>query len=141
MAQTTHRPHALIIEDELICALDLQAQLTDLGYGSFAFAGAELQALDQARLQRPDLVTVDVGLLDGDGLAAVDAILEFCGPLPVIYVTGNSGALVQRPDSVVLEKPVGAHALAAAVTRAKARPARTRTDGDVRSSTADELPA
>ena len=117
------RPHALIVEDELIVALGLQAQLSDLGYGSFAFASTELQALEQAQLQCPALVTVDVGLLDGNGLDAIDGILALCGPLPVIYVTGDGAALRGHPGAVVVEKPVSDHALALALIKAKAAPA------------------
>lgn len=119
------RPHALIIEDELVIALGLQAQLTELGYGSFAYAGAELQALEQARLQCPDLVTVDVGLLDGNGIDAVEAVLALCGPLPVIYITGDGAALRNHPEAVVVEKPVSDHALAMALIKAKAAFARS----------------
>lgn len=122
----TDRPHALIIEDELVIALGLQAQLSALGYGSFAFAGAELQALEQARLRRPALVTVDVGLLDGNGLDAIDGVLTLCGPLPVIYITGDGAAVSDWPDAVLVEKPVSDHGLAMALIRAKAAPARRR---------------
>lgn len=124
MTAATERPHALIIEDELIIAMGLQAQLSDLGYGSFSFAGAELQAYEQAKLKCPDLVTVDVGLLDGSGLDAIEAILQTCGPLPVIYVTGDRAAVRNRPSGVVIEKPVGDSALAKAVAEARARPQR-----------------
>ena len=124
MTAETERPHALIIEDEIIIAMGLQAQLTDLGYGSFAFAGAERQAYEQARLKCPDLVTVDVGLLDGSGLDAIEAILQTCGPLPVVYVTGNRDAVRHRPPGVVIEKPIGDAALAKAVALANASPQR-----------------
>lgn len=111
--------HALIVEDELLIALGLQSMLGELGFASFAFAGTARQALEQAELQTPDLVTVDVGLLDGDGYEAVDAIQAARGPVPVIYVTGDSGAGARRPGAVVLEKPVSTHTLAAAMVRAR----------------------
>jgi two-component system, response regulator PdtaR len=121
---TADRRHALIIEDELLIGLGLQAQLSELGYGTFAFAGTELQALEQARLQCPHLVTVDVGLLDGDGVDAIDQVLRMCGPLPVIYVTGDGAGLARRrPEAVMVEKPVSDAALAFALAKAKARPA------------------
>jgi CheY-like chemotaxis protein len=124
---TADRRHALIIEDELLIGLELQAQLSQLGYGSFAFAGAEQQAVEQAALRCPHLVTVDVTLLDGDGVDAIDEVLRLCGPLPVIYVTGDGESLMRRrPDAVVVEKPVSDAALAFALTRAKAQPARPR---------------
>jgi CheY-like chemotaxis protein len=113
--------HALIVEDELLIALGLQSMLGELGFDSFAFAGTARQALEQACIQMPDLITVDVGLLDGDGFEAVDAIEAACGPVPAIYVTGDSEASLRRPDAVVLEKPVATHNLAFALTRARAQ--------------------
>ena len=120
--------HALIVEDELIVALGLQSMLVELGFGSFAFASTARQALEQAQLQTPDLITVDVGLLDGDGFQAVDAIQAACGPVVAIYVTGDSAASSRRPEAVVLEKPVSTHTLAAALSRARARAGRAVSD-------------
>src|ERR1700761_2841477 len=99
--------HALIIEDEIISGVGMQLLLSDLGFESFAFAGAQAQALEQALLKRPDLVTVDVGLLDGDGLAAAREIHRTIGPTPTIYVTGYPHALAEHPHAVVVEKPFG----------------------------------
>ncbi len=123
MADLHQRPHALIVEDELIIALGLQAQLSDLGFKSFSFASAVRQAVEQAELVCPDLVTVDVGLLDGSGLDAVEAILQVCGPLPVIYITGDRTAAPHGAPVVVLEKPVSDHALSEALRHARQNPA------------------
>ncbi|HTI66963.1 MAG TPA: response regulator [Caulobacteraceae bacterium] len=111
--------HALIVEDELLIGLGLQSMLADLGFSSFAFAGTARQALEQAQLQCPDLVTLDMRLLDGDGFEASDAIQEACGPLPVVYVTGDAAMASKRPGAVVLEKPVTTAALGAALERAR----------------------
>ena len=114
--------HALIVEDELLIGLELQTQLAELGFGSFAFAGTARQAVEQACLQCPDLVTLDMILLDGDGGEAADAIGAACGPVPLIYVTGDAkSATARRPQAVVLEKPVVTAALAAALFRARAQ--------------------
>ena len=112
--------HALIIEDELVVGLDLQAQLSALGYDSFAFAATEGQALEQARLACPDLITADMGLLSGDGAAAVAAILAECGPTPVIYISGDRARLDRLAGQATLEKPVTPHRLAQAVQQAAA---------------------
>ena len=111
--------HALIVEDDLVSGLGVQHLLEDLGYTSFAFAGTGAQAGEQSRLRRPDLLTVDLGLLDGDGLEAWRAVQAACGPVPVVFVTGSPEA-VSAPDAVIVEKPVGAVALARAVERARA---------------------
>ena len=110
--------HALIIEDDMIVGLDLQSQLGALGFSSFAFASTSAQAAEQASLRRPDLATVDVGLLDGDGLAAVRAVEALCGPTPTVFITGDpERALEAHPERVVLSKPFGPAALRLAVQR------------------------
>jgi CheY-like chemotaxis protein len=106
--------HALIIEDELIVGLDLQAQLADLGYDSFAFAATEAQALEQALKTRPDLIIADMGLLAGDGGKAVEAILAEVGPTSVIYISGDRARL-ELLEGLTLEKPITPAQLAEAV--------------------------
>lgn len=131
MADLHQRPHALIVEDELIIALGLQAQLSDLGFRSFSYASAVRQAVEQAELSCPDLVTVDVGLLDGSGLDAAEAILQVCGPLPIIYVTGDRNRAPSGAPALIVEKPVSHHALAEALRHARLAPAQP-IDGGVR---------
>jgi CheY-like chemotaxis protein len=112
--------HALIIEDEIISGVGMQLVLTDLGFDSFAFAGTAHQALEQALLRRPDLITVDVRLLDGDGLDAARGIHDAIGPSPTVYVTGDPRALAHRPEAVVVEKPYGPADMVRAYQRARA---------------------
>ena len=109
--------HVLIIEDEMLIAMHMAHHLTNIGFDSFAFASAQSQALEQARLKRPDLVTVDVSLLDGDGRAAAGALTQELGDLAVIYVTGDPQALADTPGAVVVEKPFGRFELEAACRR------------------------
>ena len=113
--------HALIIEDEMLVGMDMQAMLARMGFSSFAFASTALQAVEQARLRRPDLVTADIGLLDGDGLQACRAVEAECGPLPIIYVTGHDGALAGRPDLTVVAKPFTAADIKAAYAAVSAQ--------------------
>ena len=113
--------HALIIEDDMIVGLDLQAHLAVLGYESFAFASTADQAVEQALLRAPDLATVDVGLMDGDGLAAVRAMEAECGPTPTLFVTGSPERVrAAHPGRVVLAKPFAAATLREAVARVRA---------------------
>ena len=101
--------HALIIEDDLITGLDLQAMLQPLGYSSFAFASTVQQALEQALLQAPDLTTVDLGLLDGDGLDAALAVERVCSAVRTIFITGDpQGVGDVAQGRTVLAKPVTA---------------------------------
>jgi CheY-like chemotaxis protein len=109
--------HVLIVEDEMLVAMDMVHCFSHMGFDSFAFASAEGQALEQARLKRPDLVTIDVRLLDGDGRAAADALERELGDLAVIYVTGDPKALAEMAGAVVVEKPFGRLELEAACRR------------------------
>jgi len=111
--------HALIIEDEIIAGVGMQLVLSDLGFDSFAFAGTANQAVEQALIRRPDLVTVDVRLLDGDGVAAAEQISRTIGPSPTVFVTGDPKALANRPGAVVVEKPYGPADMARAYERAR----------------------
>ena len=116
------RRHALIIEDEMLTGLAMQMTLGEIGFSSFAFASTAQQALEQAGLRRPDLVTADVGLLDGDGVKACEALQRMFGPLPVIYVTGQVERLDGGPNLVVVAKPFTAADICVAYAAVSADP-------------------
>ena len=81
--------HVLIIEDEALIALDLEMLLERHGATSFAFATAQAEAIAVARQRRPDIITSDVGLLEGTGPKAVEIIRIKHGPVPVIFITAT----------------------------------------------------
>ena len=61
----------LIVEDDRIIALDLQRQLTRLGYTVLPPVASAEAALAAVRAHRPGLVLMDVGLSgEQDGLTA-----------------------------------------------------------------------
>ena len=106
------RGHVLIIEDEPVIALELEALLGDLGYASFDFADCPQQALDRARATRPVLITADFRLHTGTGVQAVELISAEMGAIPVIYVTGNPDLLPAHLPGCIIDKPISARALA-----------------------------
>ena len=110
--------HVLIIEDEPVIALELEALLGDLGYASFDFADCPSEALDRARARRPALITADFRLRSGTGVEAVQLIAAELGAIPVIYVTGNTDLLPAQIHIGVVDKPISASALAAACATA-----------------------
>ena len=109
--------HALIIEDEFLVGMDVQAVLKELGFTSFAFASTASQAIEQGCLRRPDLVTADVNLLDGDGVSVIRALREAHGPVAVVFVTGDTAAVDQVADCTVVAKPFVPAALSEACLR------------------------
>lgn len=94
--------HVLIIEDEALVALDLQALLEAHGAKTFAFAETEAEAIEAARARKPDFITSDVALLDGTGPKAVETIIQEVGPVPVVFITGHPCPPLAR----VLNKPL-----------------------------------
>jgi CheY-like chemotaxis protein len=99
--------HVLIIEDELLVALDLQDMLASAGATSFSFASTEDDAVEEARTRKPDVITSDVNLREGKGPAAVAKIQRELGPLPVIFITASPEACqAVEPPASVLAKPV-----------------------------------
>lgn len=81
--------HVLIIEDELLVALDLQLLLADAGATSFAFAATQEEAILEACACRPLVMTSDVRLAEGNGPATVSAIRDALGKIPVLFISGN----------------------------------------------------
>ncbi|MGA0605204.1 response regulator [Phenylobacterium sp. VNQ135] len=106
--------HALIIEDEMLIALEIEQLLRDLGYDSFDWADSPPSALACARHRRPDLITADLRIIGGTGLEAVDAITGELGSLPVVYVTANADMLRGSPGARVVSKPIQPRRLAEA---------------------------
>ncbi len=80
----------LIVEDELIVAMDLRLSVEAMGYDVPAIAFSGHDAILQAESLRPDIILMDIKLKgDMDGISAVEHIQKEMD-VPVIYVTGNS---------------------------------------------------
>ncbi|RRR68713.1 MAG: response regulator [Candidatus Viridilinea halotolerans] len=77
----------LIVEDELLVAMDTKALLSNHGYSVPAVATSGGDAVRQALNLRPDLILMDIRLRgEMDGIAAADQILTHYH-VPVIYLT------------------------------------------------------
>lgn len=113
--------HALIIEDELLIALEVEVLLTEQGFESFDIANSPHAALACALKRLPDLITADYRIEAGTGVEAVAAIEARLGPLPVVFVTANIEQV--REDArgrahTLVDKPISPALLAAACARA-----------------------
>jgi CheY-like chemotaxis protein len=97
--------HALVIEDELLIALDIEQQLKELGFATVDVATSEMEAIEFAHKQCPDLITADVELREGNGISAIRKICARRGQVPVIYITSRLDLLDLVPDSIVIQKP------------------------------------
>ena len=77
----------MIIEDEPIIAMDLEALVESLGHRVTGIARTEKEAIQLAAKKRPGLVLADIQLADGSsGIDAVQNILQNI-TVPVIFIT------------------------------------------------------
>jgi CheY-like chemotaxis protein len=124
----------LVIEDEPIIAMDLEALLTGLGHRIAGNARTHADAVSMARAAKPGLVLADIRLADGSsGLDAVNEILEGI-EVPVIFITAYPDSLLtgRRPEpTFLIAKPFREAMLRAVIsqalffgTNAKTRPRR-----------------
>lgn len=107
--------HVLIIEDEALMAMDLEALLEKEGATSFSFAASQDEAVTEALVRKPDLIISDVALSEGTGPLAVSTILDTFGHVPVIFITGTPDACSPcPPGTLILTKPFNRAAIARA---------------------------
>ncbi len=77
----------LIIEDETLIAMDLEALVEGLGHSIMGVARTKDEALRMVEKQKPGLILADIQLADGSsGLDAVNEILVNW-EVPVIFIT------------------------------------------------------
>jgi DNA-binding response OmpR family regulator len=126
MAQSSppRRPRALIVEDEIMIALDLEDTMLALGFDSCGLAPSERSARSLAMSGQPDVVLMVVCLDGGrEGIETARWLREVCGA-SVIFVTakadeGTLARIHERvPGAPVLSKPVYRKHLAKAVSEA-----------------------
>jgi two-component system sensor histidine kinase/response regulator len=82
----------LIVEDEIIVGLDIQHELTGLGYRVTDIVTSGPEAIQKAAQTRPDLILMDIRLAgEMDGIEAAEEIRQGLS-LPVVYLTAYADA-------------------------------------------------
>jgi len=125
MASTEIAAHlstdVLIIEDEPIIAMDLEALVLGLGHRVTHVARTRREAVAAMADHRPGLVLADIQLADGsNGLDAVKEILAVCS-VPVVFITAYPERLLtgSRPEpTFLITKPFRTEAVKAIITQA-----------------------
>jgi len=111
----------LIIEDEALIALDLEALLENLGHRIVGVARTRTEAATIARSRRPGLILADIQLADGSsGLDAVNDLLNMF-EVPVIFITAYPERFLtgERPEPAFLvSKPYQPATVSALVSQA-----------------------
>jgi DNA-directed RNA polymerase specialized sigma24 family protein len=115
------RTDVLIIEDEPIIAMDLEAMVNDLGHTVLRIARTRGEAVAAIARQRPGLVLADIQLADGSsGLDAVNEILTVCD-VPVVFITAYPERLLtgDRPEpTFLITKPFRTDTVKAVISQA-----------------------
>jgi DNA-directed RNA polymerase specialized sigma24 family protein/CheY-like chemotaxis protein len=111
----------LVIEDEAIIALHIQAIVKSLGHNVVGIARTSNEAVQMARDTSPELILADISLADGSsGIDAVNEILLQVD-VPVIFVTAFPERLLtgERPEpTFLITKPFEPIMLTATIAQA-----------------------
>jgi DNA-binding response OmpR family regulator len=106
----------LVIEDDALIGMLLADLLEGMGHDVVAIAATEDAAVAAAERFRPEFMTVDARLRDGNGVDAVGRI-ERHGAVPHVFISGGLSDLA-RPGAIVLQKPFVEQELVRAMHRA-----------------------
>ncbi len=111
----------LIIEDEALIAMDLQALVEGLGHEVQAVARTKTEAVALARQRRPGLILADIQLADGSsGVDAVNDLLKSF-EVPVIFITAYPERFLTgtRPEpAFLITKPYQPAMVSAVISQA-----------------------
>jgi DNA-directed RNA polymerase specialized sigma24 family protein len=111
----------LIIEDEMLIALDLEQLVENLGHRTIGIARTRAEAVTLAKERRPGLILADIQLADGSsGLEAVNDLLNTF-EVPVIFITAHPERFLtgERPEpAFLIAKPYQQSTVSALVSQA-----------------------
>lgn len=110
----------LVVEDEVIISMEIQARIKALGYDVVGTADTMEKAIDQAKIKLPDLCLMDI-MLKGNG-TGIDAAKVIYGEMniPIIFMTAYSDddtlqkAKTVSPFGYIL-KPIDKNAMRIAI--------------------------
>jgi CheY-like chemotaxis protein len=94
IAVTTYTPlRILIVEDEALLAMELEALLSEAGHEVVGWATSAAEALQLATTKRPDLAFVDLQLSDGNfGIELAVRMHDIAG-CAAVFITANTAVL------------------------------------------------
>lgn len=113
----------LIVEDEVLIAMNLESMIEDSGLEVCAIASTGAEAVTFAKALHPDVVLMDVSLIGGmDGIEAARQIREAIDARIVFVTAYGSGEVLERihstvPDAPIVAKPVIGATLLGAINR------------------------
>ena len=112
----------MIIEDESIIAMDLEALVGEMGHRVTGIARTHRDAVRLAGQEMPDLILADIQLADNSsGIEAVNEVLSELGQRPVIFVTAFPERLLsgeRKEPAFLIAKPYTQEQVRSAVSQA-----------------------
>ncbi|WP_299714216.1 HWE histidine kinase domain-containing protein [Tardiphaga sp.] len=109
----------LMVEDQLLIAMDVQTMLADEGAGTVETASSVKEALHNLTIFHPDVAILDVNLGNGSSLPVAHALVA--RGIPFVFATGYGETSLIPPemsDVPIVRKPYDVAALIAALTMA-----------------------
>ncbi|HYE43000.1 MAG TPA: response regulator [Caulobacteraceae bacterium] len=102
----------MIVEDEVLVAMDLESSLCDAGH-EVVGAAADAEAAYELARERPEIAFVDVNLRDGDTGPDIARRLAHEHGVRVVFLTANPTSVIGRSTGAfgVLSKPFEAAAV------------------------------
>ena len=116
----------VVVDDEPIIRMDLDAMLKDAGYEVVGEGSDGLEAIELCQKQKPDVVILDIKMDNLDGLSAAKFISEECPDTAIIMLTAFSkGEYIDKAKlsriSSYLVKPINEKLLVPNIELAVAR--------------------
>jgi CheY-like chemotaxis protein len=111
----------LVIEDEMLIAMDLETLVESLGHRVLGTARTHAEAVTLAKAKRPGLILADIQLADGS--SGLDAVNELLGSfeVPVIFITAYPERFLtgERPEpAFLIAKPFQPAMVSAVISQA-----------------------
>ena len=117
-----HDLNILLVEDQVLIAMDVEAMLGDLGYDNVSAARASGEALSMIERAAPDLAVLDVNLGRDTSFPVAEELIR--RKIPFIFATGygDSSIIPSVFEKIpVVQKPYEAEMILAALSREQAR--------------------
>ena len=93
----------LLVDNDMVSRNDVKTRLTKQGYLVVGEAGDGRTALNLARQIRPDLVLMDIHLLDGDGIAIAETLMqERVAPVVILTELADPPLVERAKDAGVV---------------------------------------
>ena len=111
------RPRCLIVEDQALIGMSLEASLEEAGFDVIGPFGRKAQALSSLDAETPDLALLDIMLPDGSSVELARELKRRGVPFAIYSGLKPEADTPEFKDVIWLEKPVSRRALTDALSQ------------------------